>query len=249
MGYTETEEFPLNTLTPEPVLTQRNRLGIPTRAALFLSAALSLVFAAGSIPDSITLTARNTIIASLIADRQTDQVEGFFKEYVAFVKLEDVLVIPNQVNMDPFQASVFSQESLISLKKEPSSKPISTFSSYYNANGALLSHEIVVTDRTSVNLPEINSDIDDVIAEEGPDSPKLANLYEELLRKSFNLPPETDCFSSTLSMGTQGRLMLSVSCWQRYNGWDFAAFMRTDGSILGEISDPEGWGSCGLPLK
>lgn len=215
--------------------------------AMLIAAGLALPTVGSSMPQPSQIptgTDRNAIITTRIAAEQSGQVKDFFKEYVAFVNLEDVLVISDQVYMHPLQTSKFSQKSLIYPKNEPSSEPIGTLLSNYDRNGSLIGHELVA-DMTKVNFPEINSNIDDVIAKEGRNSRKLADSYEELLRRAINLPPGTDC-SEIENIWMREEPFLSVSCWQRYEGWDVQVLTKADGSIGVYVSDPVGYGSCGI---
>lgn len=219
------------------------------KVRLIGAAALSLLLTACSITEAITFAdaARNTQIAARIADQQSSEIRGFLREYVNvnYIDPGDILVTPQPVSMEEYGNTAFSQDSTISGTN--SDNHLGVFRSSYDKNGVLRFRELRVN-RAAVNLPAINSAIDATIIVGGSNDPRLANLYEELLRKALTLPAGVTCQPSTNRiMGQDGtsRDALSVSCIVQNVDQSVLAFVEPGGEKMGFYSNDPKLVSCG----
>lgn len=192
--------------------------------------------------DVTDISSRITMVAADIGNRQVKEVKDFLDRYAALVDTEEIIVTsdPVEINQDTASWKRFLQRSLIS---EKAGEPLYELENTYDERGILITASLK-TERSNLNLPEINSAIDNVIATEGLLSPKLAGLYEQLLRSAFKLPGGTDCYSDIVNgsiRGWGGVAGVSTHCSvqiDKQNGtWNIVAHTQPNGGIEIEVYD------------
>lgn len=228
-----------------------DKLGLIKQTGLVAAAGLCLILAARFGPELVVLTdtARNSRIAEQIFTNQGDQIKDFLQEYVPAVNPKDIAVVPQEVEIDPTGIRTFSQRMQIHKVAELESESIGTILGSYDSNG-VASSMAFSTDRKSVGNPEINLALDSIIATEGFDSTKLAGLYEQQLKRIFNLPGNLVCDSEIRELyfgdRTQTHPALSISCVGQKDDWTVRAYMASDGTISMNKANPKINSSCGI---